>query len=119
METIMKFKDYIKPTNEGKFDNKDVGGWRIIAQDDNMGGLTTATYYDNKLDETAILGILGFNSWKEGSFFFVDIDDDENVFKTLKEAVSFLKKRGFTIPNAAQEALLYEYSILISNGFRG
>jgi hypothetical protein len=105
--------------NPSSFDGKTVDKWSIRANVQN----TTCAFITIKTgggdyEDDLYLGILEFTEWKGKKYFYVELDDENQHFKTLAEAVKYIKSDyDLDVSTKVQEALLSTFMAELANGF--
>jgi predicted ATPase len=105
--------------NPSSFDGKTVDKWSIRANVQN----TTCAFITIKTgggdyEDDLYLGILEFTEWKNKKYFYVELDDENQHFKTLEQAVKYIKSEyKIAVSTKVQEALLSTFAFELANGF--
>jgi hypothetical protein len=108
--------------NPSSFDGKTVDKWSIRASLHEMSN-TTCAFITIKTgggdyEDDLYLGIQEVAEWKNKKYFYVGLDDDYQEFKTLAEAVKYIKSDyDIDVSTKVQEALLSTFMAELANGF--
>jgi hypothetical protein len=118
---MISFKQFLLKEAES-FDGKMVDKWTILASLHEMDN-TTCAYTSVKVaggdyDDDLYLGIMEPAEWNRKKYFYVVLDDNSQQFKTLADAVKYIKTEfNIVVSTKVQEALLSTFAAELANGF--
>jgi hypothetical protein len=113
---MISFKQFL--LNEAaSFDGKMVDKWTILASLHEMDN-TTCAYTSVKAGDDLYLGIMEPAEWNRKKYFYVVLDDNSQQFKTLADAVKYIKTEfNIAVSTKVQDALLSTFAAELANGF--